>query len=294
MTDQPGARGLDPETLAAYVDGRLPPEARARVDAVIAADPDHYEWLVQTLRAVDQPDAAAPEPPAALPAVAALPPRRGRAALVGIGVLLTAAAAAWVLLPIGRSTTAPDDGVPSLVAAVGEERYFDARLTGGFRYGPVRPVMRGPGDTSNVSLDVLAAAGAVQQAALADVSLGRLHAWGAAQLLIGDFDGAVTTLAQAAGRAGAPAAAHSDLAASLLTRGVRRGASDDITAALAAADRAIAESSPALEEALFNRALALERLGRPEAAEAWRRAAEGSADPAWASEARRRASAGDR
>jgi tetratricopeptide (TPR) repeat protein len=285
MTEQPGVRGLDSETLAAYVDGRLPPEARARVDAVIAADPDHYEWLVQTLRAVDQPEAAA----------AGVSPWRGRAAMLGIGVLLTAAAAAWLLVPVRRgAATAPDGAVTGLVAAVGEERYFDARLTGGFRFGPVRPVMRGPGDTSNVSLDVLAAAGAVQQAALADVSLERLHAWGAAQLVIGDFDGAVTTLAQAAGRAGAPAAAHSDLAAALLTRGIRRDASDDIMAALAAADRAIAGASPALEEALFNRALALERLGRSEAAEAWRRAADASVDPGWAGEARRRASLGDR
>lgn len=291
MTEQPGARGLDPETLAAYVDGRLPPEARARVDAVIAADPDLYEWLVHTLHAVDQPEPVTAVPPAA---VAGVSPRRGRAAILGVGVLLTAAAAAWLLVPVRRGPATPADGaVTGLVAAVGAERYFDARLTGGFRYGPVRPVMRGPGDTSNVSLDVIAAAGVVQQAALADVSLERQQAWGAAQLLIGDFDGAVITLAQAAGRVGAPASVHSDLAAALLTRGVRRGAADDIAAALAAADLAIARS-PALEEALFNRALALERLGRPEAAEAWRRAADGSVDPAWAGEARRRVTPGDR
>jgi anti-sigma factor RsiW len=293
MTEQPGARGLDAETLAAYVDGRLPPETRARVEAVIAADPDHYEWLVHTLLAVDRPEAVAAVPPAALRAAAGVSPRR-RAAILGIGVLLTAAAAAWVLVAVRRGPIPPGGAVTGLVAAVGEERYFDARLTGGFRYGPLRPVMRGPGDTSNVSLDVLAAAGAVQQAALADVSLERLQAWGAAQLVIGDFDGAVTTLAQAAGRGAAPAPAPPQRAAALLTRGVRRGASDDFTAALAAADRAIGGASPPLEEALFNRALALERLGRPEAAEAWRRAADGSVDPGWAGEARRRASAGDR
>jgi anti-sigma factor RsiW len=297
MTEQPGARGLDPETLAAYVDGRLPPEARASVEAVIAADPDHYEWLVATLRAVDQPEPVTARPSSPPPAVvASVQPRRGRAAILAVGLLATAAALAWLLVPVRHDGPSPSaaGAAAGLVAAIGEERYFDARLTGGFKYGPLRPVMRGPGDASNVSLEVLAAAGVLQQAAIADVSIARLQAWGAAQLLIGDFDGAVTTLAQAAARADAPAGVHSDLAAALFTRGVRRGASDDITAALAAADLAIAGSSPALEEALFNRALALERLGRPEAVEAWRRAAEGGVDPGWAGEARRRATAGGR
>jgi hypothetical protein len=295
MTEHPGARGLDSETLAAYVDGTLPPDARAKVEAVIAADPELYEWLVHTLRAVDQPEPVMAVPPTAVATVASVSPRRGRVAILGIGALLTAAAVAWLVVPIRRGPPVPAQAaMTGLVVAVGEERYFDARLTGGFRFGPVRPVMRGPGDTSNVSLDVIAAAGVVQQAALADVSLERLHAWGAAQLLIGDFDGSVTTLSQAAARADASAAVHSDLAAALLTRGTRRAVAADINAALAEADVAIARSSPALEEALFNRALALEWLDRPEAAPAWRRAADASVDPGWAGEARRRAAAGDR
>ncbi len=66
MPDQPGAGRLDPETLAAYVDGLLPPEERARVDAEIAADPENFEWLVNTIGAVDDdtmPGSALPAPP---------------------------------------------------------------------------------------------------------------------------------------------------------------------------------------------------------------------------------------
>ena len=52
MSNEPKASGaLDPEMLAAYIDKRLPPEARAAVEAKLAADPDSYELLVELIHA---------------------------------------------------------------------------------------------------------------------------------------------------------------------------------------------------------------------------------------------------
>ena len=52
MPEQPAAWRPDDETLAAYIDGRLAGDERARVVAAIAADPESYEWLVNALQAM--------------------------------------------------------------------------------------------------------------------------------------------------------------------------------------------------------------------------------------------------
>ncbi|MGH9384791.1 MAG: anti-sigma factor family protein, partial [Vicinamibacterales bacterium] len=181
-------RGLDPETLAAYVDGRLPPEERAKVEAELAADPESYEWLVQTLRAEQQIEVPkVPEVPRVSASAAqgrfgetspelaeelrtseggprVLP--FGRRAVIGtVGSVLAAAAALVLVVRLQpmwwQSMWGPavDPRFEKLVAAVGEERYFEGRLTGGFKYGPLRSVTRGPGDLSDQNLALLATAG---------------------------------------------------------------------------------------------------------------------------------------
>jgi hypothetical protein len=321
MPEQPGAGRLDPETLAAYIDGLLPPEELARVEAAIAADPDSYEWVVNSINAVDDPEIVAatgerslepvpavppggateaPTPPAPAPpkhddgggdpANKVLPFYRRRALMGGIGLLL--ATAATVLLVVQTESKNPrrvflvldEGGIAKLVAAVGEERYIEARLTGGFKYGPMRQVMRGPNDLSSQNLQLLATAGELQKVAEKDPSADNLHAWGVAQLLLGRFNESLETLRGAATKR-ADDAIVCDLAAALLAQDRFRGESQGAAEALSLLKNL---ETP---EAIYNRALALSALGREaEAREAWQAAARAEQTGEWGADAAARAS----
>lgn len=313
MADHPRFGPLDAETLAAFLDGRLTPAQRARVEAELAASPESYEWLVSTLRVAAQVEAEAegspgPEesgnaddPPEAArgPEPRVLPFYRKRGFLTGAAAALAAAAAlvlavgppsgSWLGLGIaGRSRLEP------LVAAVGQERYLEGRLTGGFQYGPLRSATRGTeGTTPNLSL--LAAAGALQQESQARPTVDNLHAWGVAQVLLGYYDDGVRALHLALADAPDAPLVMADLAAALIARGDAQSTAYDYPRALTAAEQALAHE-PALKEAAFNRALALDRLGlRREARKAWQQViamttGQGE-DDAWVAEAGRRAQA---
>jgi tetratricopeptide (TPR) repeat protein len=83
----------------------------------------------------------------------------------------------------------------------------------------------------------------------------------------------------------------SDLSAAYLARAARDHRSQDLTRALAVVDRAV-KADPALPEALFNRALVLERLSLgDEARAAWDDYLRVDDQSAWASEARTHLSA---
>ncbi len=330
MPEQPGAGRLDAETLAAYVDGLLPPEERAKVDAEIAADPESYEWLVSTISAVedDSIEGAGEVPvrpvssergPTPTPAsthaptpvhgttpspgpgahggtdvpAKVLPFYRRRAVMAGVGVLVATAASLLLVMQLQpewyQRWRGPqvDPRFAKLVEAVGEERYIEARLTGGFKYGPLRQVMRGPNDLSKQNLQLLAAAGELQKAAEKDPSSENLHAWGVAQVLSGKYDLATAVLEQST-RVGPTGEAFADLAAAYLARAQALGRTDDPSLALSSADHALA-ISPNLAEAMFNRALALETVGRPiEAGIEWERFLAENSDPWWFTEATRR------
>jgi anti-sigma factor RsiW len=327
MTEQPGAGRLDPETLAAYVDGLLPPEERAKVDAEIAADPESYEWLVSTISAVDDETIVAtaqvpsrdsgpasagespvPAAPALVPGAAPTPQATGGTAAPGrvlpfhrrrvvqgmVGTLLAAAAALVLVVrsqPVwwqGIWGPAVDPRFAQLVAAVGEERYIEARLTGGFKYGPLRPLTRGATSGSGANLELSAAVLELQSAAARTPTASSLHAWGVGQLLLGDFDGAIASLSQAAAL---DSRARVDLAAALATRGQWRRDPGDLTEALRQLE--LAQTNGDLPtEGLYNRALVLQQLGETQrASRDWQ--AVGAIDPApdWARDARARAMA---
>lgn len=314
MPEQPGAGRLDPETLAAYIDGLLPPEERARVDAEIAADPETYEWVVNSIGAVDDPAIATPAEPVREPApVPALTPepvpdpaphkrngverkmlpfhrRRGVQGLLGT---FLAAAAALVMVvrtqPVWWQEVwgpAVDPRFAKLVEAVGEERYIEARLTGGFKYGPLRQVMRGPGDLSNQNLQLLAAAGELQKAAEQEPSVVNLHALGIAYLLAGDVRAGIEALERAESAGSPSAALLSDLSAAYLLRADLSARPEDLPRALDAAERALV-LAPASPESLFNRALALQKLALADASSAWRVYLEVDGRSPWAEEAKR-------
>lgn len=327
MTNEPKAgKGLDPEMLAAYIDNRLPPEQRASVEAQLANDPDSYAVLVETMKALDEgnvPDVR-PAPVAevsptlasggnsslsteapsakveALPGATVLPmrPRGLKTRWVVAGSVLAVAAAlamvAWLQPEVWqriRGGEPVDPLMAKLVEAVGEERYIEARLTGGFKYGPLRSVTRGPGDLSQQNLALLAAAGELQKTAQEDSSAANLHSWGVAQLLLGEYDGAARTLESAVAASPNESRLQNDLASGYLAAAKALDRPGDYPRALAAAERALIRDRR-FAEAHFNRALALESLGLvAEAVQAWEEYLRVDESSPWAGEARQRLSA---
>jgi cytochrome c-type biogenesis protein CcmH/NrfG len=130
----------------------------------------------------------------------------------------------------------------------------------------------------------IAAAELEKQAGGEDHADGRA-AFGLARLAAGDLDGAVTALAGAHRRQPDSAAIATDLSAAYLTRAGHFDTDDDRVLGLEAADRAIA-ADPSSPEPYFNRALALEGLGRhDEAIAAWSRYLEIEPSAEWRAEA---------
>lgn len=309
MNNEPKAGpGIDPEMLAAYIDHRLTPEQRAVVEAQLAKDPEGYELLANTLKALDDETIGVLEvaEPRQVPKSPAVPfvPKAKRAPMVRWAIAggVLAAAAAIVLVvrvqPEWLQRLRGDDVDPMLarlVQAVGDERRIEPRLTGGFRHAPVLGVTRGGAITDNLAL--VAAAGELQQQAAVAPTFGNLHGWGVAAILVGRFDEGVVALEQASALAPSDARVLADLSGAYLARAQAMNRAEDLPRALAAADRAL-RIDDALLEARFNRALSLELLHLVDQADqAWRDYAD--RDPsAWGDEARRRsirprASAGD-
>jgi tetratricopeptide (TPR) repeat protein len=277
----------DAETLAAYLDGTLAHGARGRVEAHAADCGDCRSIIAETIRFQDN-DAPASDVPLQFPRWT-----RPRRLLAGLGAL--AAAAALVLAvratketPAGNADPRP--ALAELVAAVGETRPFEARLTGGFRYGPLQPVMRsGNGAAPSATPAVRIAAARLDQQRLERPSPEATAAFASAELVVGRVSSAVALLEDVTRQRPQSAPAWSDLAAAYLVAAARDGDRAAAARALGAADRA--RSLDAQQpEALFNRALALEALGRAdEARAAWVDLGSRPGGDGWADEARRRA-----
>ena len=272
---------IEAETLAAYIDGTLPPDERARVDAMLAEDADSYQWLLDSLRAM----AAAEE--AQAPAVAPIraPSRTWITVLAGLAAAAALVLAVWFgprwLDRVTGTTTRPS--VVALVDAVGDARYIEARLTGGFRFGPLRPATRG--SLGEQSIAMLAAAAPLQQVATTTPTARTLHDWGVAQVLLGDLDDGIQTLEEAVLEAPTDAGLMSDLGAAYAARARADGQAESWSKSLEWSERAL-RVAPALPEARFNRALSLEGLGlSAQALEAWRSYLEADPDGPWSADA---------
>jgi CHAT domain-containing protein len=274
MTTDPKDDRIDSETLAAYIDGRLSSEERAAVEAKLASDDDSYELLVELMRTQD----GLPEPQV----------RSGRQWWWAAGAV---AAAAAIVLAVRLGPTSPDGSqdprIEALVAAVNGERYVEPRLTGGFPSGPVRSVTRGTGDLSSQNLALLAAVGEAQKRSLADPSASNLHAWGLGLVLLGSLDQAIDALESATANAPEDSTILSDLAAAYAARAAGAQSARDWSNALDRSERAL-RVNPALVEAAFNRALALEALNLDGALVAWRTYLDLDRSSEWSNEARDR------
>ena len=278
------------ETIAAYLDDRLTERERTRITAHLAVCEDCYPLFVESGQSLG----------------VAWPAESGNAEgwrtwITGLTFGRSSAAAvlavaACLLLLVGSgyfpSARGPNRELQALVAAVGTDRSLEPRLTGGFSYGPMQGAVRsGAPSAQRLSPDLRIAA-ASSEKALAGVSTPEvLHALAVVGLLVGDLNRAVPMIEQAVGRSRPDARMLSDLSAAYLARAGRENRPQDLTKALAAADHAV-KADPELTEALFNRALALERLALvQEARTAWEHYLRVDHQSGWADEARAHLSA---
>lgn len=198
--------------------------------------------------------------------------------LVWSALVVTVAAVALILYdPPRPSTVKILEGRPALVQAFGPLRPVQGRLTGGFDHHVYDPAGKAP---KIGSLPKDQALSTPQE--LAD------H--GVLVLFDEKWDEAIASLEEAAARAPGDPSIFTDLAAAYLERGARMDRSLDGFLALAAAERAVERAAAAgtgspLPEALFNQALALERLSlAAQARKAWKRYLDVETDTAWLAE----------
>jgi CHAT domain-containing protein/tetratricopeptide (TPR) repeat protein len=216
-----------------------------------------------------------------------------RSVLAGATVVLAAGILLYAVS--GRSPSRHRDGayrsdLQELVAAAGQRRTFEPRVTGNFAYGtlaaaaPTRSAASSPDDTP---LELRVAAIALEKRARASPDPLALNAFGIAQLVTGQTATAVSTLEEAIRLAPKDARLSSDLAAGYLVRARESSRIEDVARAVGLAEQAT-KLDPRLVEARFNLALSLERLSlRLEATSAWQSYLALDSTSEWASEARR-------
>lgn len=204
---------------------------------------------------------------------------------------LSAAAAALVGVALLSPWRPPskNESIARLVDATPRDsRDIEPRLSGGFPWAPLRPTMRSAqgGQLDADRMKLIGVAGTVIKRSANDDSIDARHASAIAYLLAGQTKTASTLLTEVTSRAG-HARIWSDLA---VVRYIEAEEMEDpslLAEALAAADEALRLDVTCVE-ALFNRALVIERLGlRNQARAAWQRYITVDPKGPWATEAER-------
>jgi hypothetical protein len=201
---------------------------------------------------------------------------------------LAVAAAIAVVIAVPVVMRLRDSPTRQLIAlSPRSARIVEPRLAGGFPWAPWQGAARAgdpAADAANLKLGGLA--GELMDRADAKKTADAQHAAGAALLLAERPLDALPRLRDAADRAPNDARAWSDLAAAYYTAATNTGRDSLYPEALAAADRALRLDAN-FAEALFNRALILERMGAKSAArDAWERYLRVDLSSSWATEAR--------
>jgi tetratricopeptide (TPR) repeat protein len=278
------------ETIAAYLDGRLNEREQARITAHLTACDDCYVVFSESAQIHVEAERAGVRIAQGWREWMTGP----RLTWFTAGAALATAACLWLLVGSGRMMPSrqPERELQALIAAVGTDRWIEARLSGGFAYGPMRGSVRSGAPSAQTLSPDLRIAAASSEKALAGVGTPEvLHALGVVGLIVGDLDRAVPMIEQAVGQSRPAARMLSDLSAAYLARAARDQRPQDLTRALAAVDRAV-KADPELTEALFNRALALDRLALvQEARTAWEDYLRIDDQSGWADEARAHLSA---
>lgn len=270
MTEPSMSRHPDDETLAAWVQGRLPDAERAALieHASVCAE------CISMIDAVNETHHAEPERPAASSGWWRWPLAAAAALLV-----------VWSVFFVLRARQS--DPLRQLVSvAPRDARPVEARLSGGFPWAPYRGTMRaGEAAADRERMKLMGAASDALERAERDASPAAQQAAAAAMVLTGHQDDAIARLTAATQRTPSNATAWNDLAAAQYAAALQ-GRTSLYPDALASADRAL-RADPQLREALFNRALILERLGlRDQARAAWQRYLDADPSSPWAAEAR--------
>ncbi|HWW60318.1 MAG TPA: CHAT domain-containing protein, partial [Thermoanaerobaculia bacterium] len=248
------------ETLAMFADGRL---RREEIAPLLA----HLDTCADCRRAVESANEVLEgerEPRARWPWMA-----------VAAAILV-----AIVAVPMVLMTRAKTPAARLIALAPKNERIVEPRLSGGFAYAPYEGPMRASDPATDTQrLKLAGAAGEIIEA-------GDAHAAGLALVLIERPEEAMQRLRAAAEKTPNDAKVWSDLAAAQYAAAVRLVRPSLFPEALASVDRALRIDAN-LAEAMFNRALILEKLGLPfEARKVWEQYLR--IDPAskWADEAR--------
>lgn len=286
----------DAEMIASYVDDKLAAEERARLEEHFASCPDCYSVFTEVVRYQRSETAGVVPSDQADGSSRVIPFTRRRSTLMTMGTLAVAASlflAVMVLRPdwvpgMRRSPVTPE--LAELVAAVGEMRPIEPRLTGGFQYGPYRGPVRGE-FKREASPDVRIAAARIERAVANNPSAETLHALGVGQIVLGELDAAISTLERAVSESADNARIQSDLAAAYLARAARTSRAEDYTKGLSASELAT-KADEKLLEAWFNRALAYEGLAkREEARRSWLEYLRVDESSQWAGDAKSRLAA---
>jgi Flp pilus assembly protein TadD len=278
-----GPAHVDPELLGVYLEGHASPDEAAEVTAHLARCDECYELFVECARELNVTAAVAPRPvplagvpggPLQSSPATPVPPARRPSWWMWAGAAAAAAVAAlgtWTLVGLRSQEPRTSAAYVELMAALAPDRVVTGRLAGGVPYAPPPDDVRGgPGlAAARPDLRVQAAAARVQHALSGDQRPQARAALGTAYLVGGQLAEAITELEQAVADRPSDAEAENDLAVAYLERARQTRAPNDYERARAAA-AAAARLRPAMPEAFFNQALALEGLGRrDEAAAAW-------------------------
>ena len=217
---------------------------------------------------------------------------RSRVALMG------AAAIGGIVVSsilIAHTRLRASDLVARVADATGAHRVVRARLTGGYSYAPCRAVANHASLVTGLTCADAPVSAWREAPALNDVAAElrtattpRHHATGAWNVIWRNPGAAVRELEEAARLEPKNAAIQADLGAALLQRAELQQDPVAILAAYAATDSALA-LAPRKVEAMFNRALILEKLYLPDLARAqWQAYLAADGDSRWAAEARER------
>ena len=224
--------------------------------------------------------------------------RTGRSRVALIGAAAMGVVVASSILAVHHRRPA-DDLVASVADAAGAHRVVRARLTGGLLYAPCRAVANDDSLVTGLTCTEAPASAWPESRALGSVAAQlragagqsegrRHHATGSWNVIWSNPGAAVQELEEAARLEPKNAAVQADLGVALLQRAELRQDPVAILAAYAATDSALA-LDPRNVEAMFNRALILEKLYLPELARAqWKAYLAADRDSRWAAEARER------
>jgi CHAT domain-containing protein len=270
---------VDAETLALFAEGKL---SRAEMKPVL----DHVTTCASCMRIVKIAGARAASSDDELdlrPENRHEKPRRN-----WLPWLAVAAAVIVMLLAIPAIRLFRVTPAERLIAlSPRSARIVEPRIAGGFPWAPWRGTERaGNASTDATRLRLGGVAGELMQRGDEEKTPVAQHAAGVALLLAERPLDATPRLRDAADHAPDDARSWSDLAAAHYAAAAQTGRASLYPEALAAADRALRIDNE-LPEALFNRALILERMGLREAARAaWERYLRADPSSPWASEAR--------